>query len=373
LKKERNISIAFIFLAPFLAFIQLEYVFITLIPMIIAEVIIAYNNYMGNGTPLKSPVVIRDGFIQIDQYPNVIAALHDDNFLEMEKIEAAEIVQYVTNNRRRGEEREQKRIIFHTRDKKQYSIEREDWTIRNVVSACIAWNESRIASKIAMFMERDAQFASFNVGEEQIIGTSEIQSTKYRILKIIIFALMTITALYLFYYFIKSGTVDDTGSILLLSVFTLFFSFLLMFSQADCCWNGISRPPAIIPIGMKVEEEKISIRLQRGEVLSFPWSAVIGISGTSTADDNLHPYILDLLFLKDKKWGVIILDDLMVYVEIKIADEVQSIFTNKFGFSPNRYWFFTEKSFTDNYSQIQKCPRIKWREARKKRINPSKT
>ena len=366
LRRERNISIAFIFLAPFLAFIRLELIYITLLPTIVAGTIIIYNCYLGNMVRSIDPVGVRYGFIEIDQYSCFSAVLHDDRFIQIQSIESAEVVQYITSDRKTGEKREMRRIVFHTHDKKEYSIDRESWIIRNVVNVCKAWNKSHAISRKDVFEEEVVQTPSFFVNKKQMVGTSSTNSNNYAILGFIICFLIEIVMLSLVYISaesVKSNGVVSFCLISLLILFTLISSIFIQF----LCIQSMPRPRTLMPIGMMVEMDKITVRGQNGEAFSFPWSSVLGVMATPT-DDYPHPFSLDYLFFSGE-WGVVVMDDLQIFVKIEIADKIQSIYFKKFGFYPNKYWYTGGRPSTDDFTELQRYPKVLWREAREKRIN----
>jgi hypothetical protein len=87
-KVVRNLLIASVFVTPFLAFYRLDLIYLTLVPFVLVEAIMLFNYKTGNGPSLKDPVGMREGFIEVDQYPSWRAVLHDDRFISFDRIES---------------------------------------------------------------------------------------------------------------------------------------------------------------------------------------------------------------------------------------------------------------------------------------------
>jgi hypothetical protein len=126
--------------------------------------------------------------------------------------------------------------------------------------------------------------------------------------------------------------------------------------------GGFEVPRNERPISMDVSDERITVGFENGRSTSFPWSSIRGIWASSTEEDP-HPFVLDPIIYSDK-WGAITFDEHLIYLKIEKANLIRSIYRKKFGYYPNKYWRSyngARAPSTDNYSTLQKRPKMKWR------------
>ena len=363
----RDLSIALVFIVPFLGLYRIELVYLTLVPWLIAGAIYIHNYALGIGHSDLDPVGIRDWRIEVDQYVSFSAALKNDRFIEIAsvlhvEVELFEGETFFKHGHRPEPRSEMRRIIFRTVDGRTYSIDRQDRSIRNLVKALDAWNESRMGNYDRMFEERMPEI-HIECGKEDIIGSGG--HTKRRtygfvyhmgVISIMFGVIMVLMASP---DGLRSSRSDPMMFLFLLLSLLMVTLILLMQSFEDLEF-GLAAPNYVKPLALFANSDSISFSLEGGWMIAFPWSSIRGLMASST-EEYPHPITMDSLWFNDE-WGAVVFDGYLIYLKKGIADEIRSAYKNKFGFAPQQYWYSYSSAGKavkriDDYSQLQNRPR----------------
>jgi hypothetical protein len=155
---------------------------------------------------------------------------------------------------------------------------------------------------------------------------------------------------------------SNPGSFLLTTIILLAIGALLVGAAFAGAINGVASPKYVLPSGMLIDQQSINIGLRDGGKLSFPWSSLRGVMAPST-DEYPHYYYYDSK-VYDPNWGALVFDEYIIHVRTDAALNIQSIYSRKFGFYPQKYWFSPGTEYSsphDDYPQLQKRPKLGWR------------
>lgn len=360
LKAERNVCFVLIFLVPFLAIIQIEYLFLTLVPWTLTGSIMILNYYSGRAPALTDPILIRDGYFEVDQYLSLPSALHDDRFVDLRSVDGIEAIQHVWRTRRKGEVKEMRRLVVHMQDGRTYTVDREHWLINNAVKALGSWAISLENDPKGQLMEGKVGITPFHCDRDELVYHGRNLASAIGI--VLVSASAVIIFVILAFVGLAAGINDDPASFLFLTMIELVGAICFAFMMGVGLTNGFSIPRRERPADVEVREDYISIMFFSGLVTRYPWSSIRGIWAAPT-EDYPHPFTLDSLFFSDQL-GAIVFDNVLIYIKIDKIDKIQTIFVKKFGFYPDKYWFMPgggRSPATDNYSILQKRPKMKWR------------
>lgn len=362
LRKERNIAIAFIFIVPFLAFLNIWFILLTLVPWTIAGVIIVHHHCSECVASQTDAVLMRDGHIEVDQYPSLMAAIHDDRFIDMNTIVDIEVIEYVTVSRRKGEEREARRMLIRLKDGTVYSIDRADCVIRNAVRALSAWNESRAMNANAMFKEKMVDFPPFQCDLSRIGPPEHTGSRRYQIGTAAIFAILA-TAMFILGLMNGDDANRNPARYVMIWLIILIMVEMTIIMVVDMIEDGLVAPKYFQPYYLHVDENTINVWFFNRPMMSFSWSSLRGIKATSTDGWHHSTEDVDPIFHPSGGKGALVFDDVLFSIDVGIADRMQSIYVEKFGFYPNRYllYFAAKSPPVHNYSNLLRRPKYGWR------------
>jgi hypothetical protein len=362
LRTLRDLALAATFLSPFLGLIRLEYVYLTLIPCTIFSLIIVYNLQNGGAASTKDPIVIRDGFIEVDNYPSIRAAWHDDRFIELDSIQLAEVEFYqettfYRHGARSEPKAEMRRMVLHDSFGRTYTIDRSGLILKNAVKALNAWNESE--SKRLDQRQKEGNTPSLGLCIDDGQNHSGIGRWRKALAAVIPMSLIPLMILVLSWAAKDQEGRSDGAFFVFLVVISLFSCISVISLVLFAVKDGGYAPVNVKGLGVSTNEESITVRFQSGAVRWFPWETLRGVMATSN-DEYPHPFVLDSLFY-DPSRGFLVFDGFLIQVSIDLADKLQSAYLAKFGYYPQKFWYTTGEGGTDNYSLLVKRPGLKRR------------
>lgn len=359
-KKERNISFVLIFIIPFLAILDSRFVFLTLIPWTITcSIIIHHYSSECAADPLDA-IIIRDGYIEVDQYPSLAAVIHNDRFIDLKMIVKIDVTEYVSFNRRKGEIREARRINVHLEDGKVYRIDRVDFIINNAVRSLKAWNDSLSINVNGFFKESKVDFSPFDCDATRI-GPPEFDGSRLKQISTAIICLVFAISLFILGLINDEEANNNPAMYILIWLLILIFIIIVIYYSVTAIEDSLIVPKNTKPYYMRVDESSIDVWFFDRPMMSFPWSSIRGIKASPTHEWH-HNIEIDNIFHTMGK-GSLVFDNVLFSIDVGIADQIQSIYKNKFGFYPNRYSFFSavRAPTTHNYSELMRRPNYRWR------------
>jgi hypothetical protein len=359
----RDVSTVLIFIVPFLAIYRIELLYLTLIPWITVGAIYIYNYSLGNGHSDLEPIGLRDWCIEVDQYPSFSAAMNNDRFIEMASIqhvtvELFEGETFFQNGHRPEPRSEMRRVIFRTVDGSTYSIDRPDRSIRNLIRALDAWNESRTNNSVQMFEERRI-VTNIECGREDVLGRGG-GSNRRRNMILLGIGISTISFVALMALMSSPDWLRTARTEPFLFTFfcfaILFITVVFLFDISDRLEAGLKVPTYVRPVALQANQDALTFFLEGGWMISFPWSSIRGLMASST-EEYPHPITMDSLFYNDR-WGAVVFDGYLIYLRKGIADDIRSAFVEKFGFAPQQFWYAYHSGgrgggYINDYSLLQ--------------------